>query len=78
MAHTNNSLIYCGVIEPFISSVHVRLFWQMRWEESQNVEGSGEKRTALFWVVTQLVVVISGTFRMGPTGLCENVSGVKV
>jgi len=43
----------------------------MRGEESQTVERSGEKRNALFWVVTQRVVVICGTFRIGPKMLIE-------
>jgi len=43
-------------------------------EESQTAERSDERRTALFWVVTQRVVVIYGTFRMEPTGLYGNVN----
>jgi hypothetical protein len=43
-------------------------------EESQIVERSDERRTALFWVVTGRVVVIHGTFRMGPTVLYGNVN----
>jgi len=44
-AHTNNNLIYCGVIEAFVSAVHVSLLGEeRRGEDSQSVERGEERR----------------------------------